>query len=324
MSNTRFIPLKDRPLSVILDTDIGPDCDDVGALVTLIDYSRRFGFPIIGVCNCTSNKAGTGAVDAVFRHCGLETPPLGQWSRPGFLDDAPCHKYNDALAEGFSPAYRDGTLPVEDEVTFYRSRLAAAEDDSVMIITIGMFNNLAALMASPADTISPLSGMELIRAKVNCLVSMAAILPKGREYNVICDPAAARTVFEGWPTMIYLSDFHIGTQMLTGYPHVTDPAAVAANPLVLAYHLYTKEWTHVRTGENSSYDLTAVQFAALGEGELYGLGEPGRLEFYAELPDVADATEFIPDGAGRCRFMIKRVENDVIRDSLNEILHKYC
>ena len=322
--NHVFESLKQKPRTVILDTDIGPDCDDVGALVCLIDYAKQYGFDIAGICNCTSNKSGMGAIDAVCRWCGIETPYLGQWSQPGFMDYDLCHKYNDKVAATFSEGFRDGTLKVDDEVTFYRRLLAAAEDDSLMIITIGMFNNLAALLRSTADDISPLSGLELVRAKVNCLVSMAAILPQGRECNVISDYKSAEFVFAEWPTAVYLSDFHIGWQIMTGYEHIQDPEAIAASPLTMAYHLYTADWTHLPLhGMNSSYDLTAIQFAAEGEGEHYVLGEPGRLEFYAEVPEQADATRFIPDENGKFRFMKKVATDEVIRDSLNAILRKY-
>ncbi len=317
-----FEPLSKKPRAVILDTDIGPDCDDVGAVVTLIHYAKTYGFPILGVCNCTSNAAGTGTIDAIFRHCGMETPPLGGWSHPDFMDDPACHKYNDAVAERFSPAYRDGTLQVEDEVTFYRRLLAAQEDDGVIVITIGMFNNLAALLASPADEFSPLTGAELVKKKVYALVSMAAILPEGREYNVVSDYRSAEAVFAAWPTAIYLSDFHVGVSIRTGYAHMTDPAEVEAHPLALAYHLYTQGWQGPE-GDNASYDLTAVQFAVLGEGELYGLNAPGRLEFYAEVPNLPDATRFIEDAHGNCRFMHKRVADEVIAASINEIIRAY-
>ena len=244
------------------------------------------------------------------------------------MDYDACHKYTDEVATRFSEGYRNGTLAVEDSVTFYRRRLAEAEDDGIVLISIGMFNNLAALLKSPADDISPLTGEELIRRKVHHLVSMAAILPEGRECNVICDYPAAETVLTGWPTPVFLSDFHIGSQMFTGYSHITDPAEVEKNPLVLAYHLYTRDWPLV--GDNSSYDLTAVQFAAegieSGDGAFYDLGECGRLEFYAapENPDVADATRFIPDPNGNLRFMIRKADKPTVAVSINEILHRFC
>ncbi len=320
--NKTFEPLCRASRAVILDTDMGPDCDDVGALATLIHYAKVYGFPIAGITNCTSNRAGCGTIDAICRHCGLPTPPLGQWSGQGFMDDPACHKYTDAVAERFSPDYQSGVLEVTEAVSLYRRLLSEAEDDGVVIITIGMLNNLAALMASEGDEISPLSGMELIRRKVYALVSMAAILPAGRECNVIMDYRAADRVFADWPTEIYLSDFHVGVTVHTGFGGM-DPAYVAEHPLALAYHLYTKDWTHIRVGDNASYDLTAVQFAVLGEGEYYGLSEPGRLEFYAEIPDLPDATRFISDPAGKCRFMEKRVSDDTLADALNSILHQY-
>lgn len=317
-----FEPLCKTPRTVLLDTDIGPDCDDVGALAVLIYYAKQYGFPIGGVCNCTSNKAGNGVIDAICRRCGIETPPLGQWHGKDFMDQIEHCKYNTAVAEAHSEAYRNGTLQVDDEVTYYRKRLAAAKDGEVMVISIGMFNNLAALLESPADDISPLTGVELVKAKVYALVSMAAILPQGRECNVMCDYKASEKVFNNWPTAIYLSDFHIGVNVKTGYPHITDEAAILADPLPMSYHLYTKAWNWEGAvkGQNASYDLTAVQFAALGDCELYGLDTPGDLEFYAEVPDLPDATRFIPNPMGNKIFMTKKVSDEEIADSLQKIL----
>lgn len=317
-----FESLAAHPRQVLLDTDIGPDCDDVGALAILIHYAKQCGFPIAGVCNCTSNKAGNALIDIVFRRLGMPTPPMGQWPHPDFMTEPQYCKYSGKVAEAFSEDYRNGTLPIEDAVTFYRRRLAAAPDGEVMMISIGMFNNLAALLESPADDISPMTGEELISAKVYAMVSMAAILPEGRECNVICDYKAAKKVFDKWPTPIYFSDFNIGFGLKTGYKHITDPDAVGADPLVMSYHLYTRDWPVV--GDNDSYDLTAVQFAVLGVCKLYGLGVPGRLEFYAAVPDrpdLTDATRFIPDPKGNRIFMTLKVSKDEIAESLNKILH---
>ena len=90
----------------------------------------------------------------------------------------------------------------------------------------------------------------------------------------------------------------------------------------MSYHLYTKAWNWEGAvkGQNASYDLTAVQFAALGDCELYGLDTPGDLEFYAEVPDLPDATRFIPNPMGNKIFMTKKVSDEEIADSLQKIL----
>lgn len=313
--STSFQPLSITKKSVILDTDMGPDCDDVGALVTLISYAKQYDFDILGVCNCTSNRSGMGTIDAIARHCGYPIENLGQWDQPGFMDDESCHKYTDEIAQRFSEKYAAGTLKVAPSVEFYRRTLASAPDDSVVIIVIGMLNTLSALLDSQPDAYSPLTGKELIERKVSALVSMAAILPQGRECNVLNDYKAAENVFSNWPTAMYLSDFHIGWQIITGFD-ANKPQP--QSPIYESYRL----WTDGRC-TNSSYDLTAVQFAVLGECDLYGLLEPCRLEFYDEGTGTPDATRTIPDENGRIRFMKKLVDDATIAASLNEHMYKY-
>ena len=65
-----YEPLKDVKRSVIVDTDIGPDVDDVGALVVLFKLAQKYDVPVLGVVNCTSNVYGNGAIDVVARYCG--------------------------------------------------------------------------------------------------------------------------------------------------------------------------------------------------------------------------------------------------------------
>ncbi len=314
--STSFEPLALTKKAVILDTDMGPDCDDVGALVTLISYAKQYDFDILGVCHCTSNRSGVGTIDAVARYCDYPIENLGQWEHPGFLDDETCHKYSDDIAQRFSEKYANGTLAIAPSVEFYRRTLAAAPDDGVVVITIGMFNTLSALLNSAPDQYSPLCGKELVAKKVSALVSMAAILPEGREFNVICDYKAAENLFTNWPTKIYLSDFHIGWQILTGY----DPADPRPDsPLYESYRLYT-----AGRCTNSSYDLTAVQFAVLGKCELYDLLDDAyRLEFYDAGTGTPDATRAIPDPEGRIYFMKKLVDDATIAASLNEHMNKY-
>ena len=313
--NSVFQPLALTKKAVILDTDMGPDCDDVGALVTLISYAKQYGFDILGVCNCTSNRFGMGTIDAVAEYCKYPIENLGQWEHPGFMDDPSCHKYTDHIAQRFSEKFNAGTLKVAPSVEFYRRTLASAPDDGVVIIVIGMLNTLSALLDSQPDEYSPLCGKELIAKKVNALISMAAILPQGRECNVLNDYKAAENIFTNWPTQMYLSDFHIGWQIVTGFD-AADPHS--ESPIYESYRL----WTDGRCN-NSSYDLTAVQFAVLGECEFYGLHDACRLEFYDEGTGIPDATRAVPDPEGRIFFMKKLVDDATIAADLNKHMYKY-
>ena len=56
---------------------------------------------------------------------------------------------------------------VDDALTVLRESLAQAEDDSVVIVSLGFLHNIAQLLRSSPDNISDLSGSELVRKKVS-------------------------------------------------------------------------------------------------------------------------------------------------------------
>lgn len=81
-----YEPLKRVKREILLDTDIGPDCDDAGALALLHHFSKKYGIRISGICNCTSNLYGCGAIDVIGRYCGADDIPIGMTDRKGFWD----------------------------------------------------------------------------------------------------------------------------------------------------------------------------------------------------------------------------------------------
>ena len=318
-----FESLKMKKRSIILDTDIGPDCDDVGALAVLFSYAKEYNTDILGVCNCTSNVYGSATVDALKEFCNAPDFKIGMYSKPGFVSyEAPRVKYSQYVAEAYSKKYNDGTLEILPHVSFYRSLLADAEDDGVVVVTIGMFNTFADFLRSGPDKYSELSGLELAAKKIHAVVSMAAILPEGREFNVVTDYPSAKFCFENCPVPMYLSDFHIGAPVLTGYSP-EEAAKHPHNPIVESYQLYTKGFQ--REGFNSTIDLTAVQFAFEGEGELYSLTAPGRLEFYNADPEQfeADATRYVEDENGKIYFMKKVASDEEIAKSIQARIDEY-
>ncbi len=313
--------LKMKKRSIILDTDIGPDCDDVGALAVMFSYAKENGVEVLGVNNCTSNKYGTATIDAIREYCEFPEFVIGSYSKDGFYADH--DRYNKYIAETYSTKYKNGTFEYLPHVDFYRSLLANAEDDGVVLVTIGMFNAFADFLKSGADEYSPLTGIELAKKKLHAVVSMAAILPAGREFNVLCDFEASKFCFDNCPVPMYLSDFKIGFSVFTGYsPEEADK--YKNNPIYESYQLYTAGWEKV--GFNRSFDLTAVQFAFEGEGELYSLTNAGRLEFFNEATDRfanADATRFIECEGGKIRFMIKNVSDEAIAASLQDRMDEF-
>ena len=312
-----FESIKMKKRNVILDTDIGPDCDDVGALAVMFSYAKELGVSVLGVNNCTSNPYGTVTIDAIREYCGMPEFKIGAYPKSGFYADA--MSYNKYVAENFSTKYKSGTFESVPSVELYRSLLSAADDDSVVLITIGMFNTFSDFLKSEADEISPLSGIELARKKLHSVVSMAAVLPAGREFNVLCDYEASKFCFENCPVPMYLSDFKIGHSVRTGWGTKAEHG-LSGTPIIDSYRLYNND------EKRASYDLTAVQFAFEGEGELYSLTSAGKLEFYNEAPDRLpnpDATRFVECEGGNIRFMIKNVPDEVIAASLQTRMDEF-
>ena len=97
MCISRFQPLKSHKRRIILDTDIGPDVDDVGAIAVLFTLAKRYNIEVAGIINCTSNTYGSGAIDALMNYCGYPNIPIGQYSKEEFLGESIF--YNKFLSE---------------------------------------------------------------------------------------------------------------------------------------------------------------------------------------------------------------------------------
>mgnify|MGYP005840655825 FL=1 len=121
-----------------------------------------------------------------------------------------------------------------------RRILASRPNKSVVFLQVGFSSNLARLLDSPPDAISPLSGRDLIAAKVSLLSVMAdAFQPiKGNRHlgwDIIKDIPAAKRIAEACPTPIIWSGFEIGIAI--PYPAVSierDYGYVPHHPLAEA------------------------------------------------------------------------------------------
>lgn len=311
MKKFLFEPLRTVRRSLILDTDIGPDCDDVGALAVMYYLAKRHNTKVLGVMSCSSSEYAPGCIDAINSYCGFPDIPIGTYKKPGLFEDYT--KYNKFIAENFSEAYKNGTLQVEDAVQLYRRLLANSPNNSVIIVTIGTLNNIAELMDSPPDAISPFSGIELVQNKVYSMVSMAGKYPNGPEFNIVQHPESAKRVFENFPVPVVYSDFDLGYTVKTGFKNI-DEDKYKDNPIYLSYKLYTDE-----TLENSSYDLTAVHFAFEGEGDYYNLSGPVRLTVDLE---ASGSNTFEEDGIEDSnQYLMRKKRTDIeLSHYLNNIL----
>ena len=250
------------PVSIIFDTDIGPDYDDVGAMTLLHAMADSGEVKILATVSCNVHENTVPCIDVINAYYGRTDIPIG--APPDGVNLTTWHKikWTEALPAKF-PHKLKSTAEAPGAVQVYRRALAAQPDTSVVVVTVGFLTNLAALLQSPADQYSELNGMELVRKKVKHLVSMAGgFVPDGssfREFNVYCDSVASITVFETWPTRIIFSGFEIGAKVLTGKRLIASD--IQNTPAKEAFTLCLREGDF---NGRQSWDQTAVLIAARG------------------------------------------------------------
>lgn len=245
-----YKPLCESGNSVIFDTDMGPDCDDAGAWAMLLKYAKKYGFEILGAANCTSNKYANGVIRAIANYFSAGEIYVGQYKGKDMLPDG--DKYNKAVTKKYFENEREA-CKAEDEVDFYKKLLSKAEKNSVIVITVGTFSNIARILDEEP---------KLFNSRVKAIVAMAGKYPEGKEFNVECDIPAAKTVLEKFENTLIFSDFEVGADVVTGFDDEKEN-----NPIYDCYKLYLEKKPYKR----SSWDLTAVHFAVEGEGKFYEL-----------------------------------------------------
>ena len=269
------------PVDIIFDTDIGNDVDDVLALGLLHALESRGECRLLAVTITKDSPLAAPFTDAVNEFYGRGTIPIGVvrggvTPEPGkFL---PLAVARDGATLRYPHDLVDAAAAPE-AVRLLRTTLAARPDRSVVVVQVGFSTNLARLLDSPPDDVSPLPGRDLVAAKVRLLSLMAgAFAPiKGNdrfgEYNIVTDLSAARKLAAEWPTPAIWSGYEIGTAL--PYPAVSieqDYRHAAHHPLAEAYVLYNPP-PHNRP----TWDLTSVLAVVRPDRGYFGVSEPGRV-----------------------------------------------
>jgi hypothetical protein len=192
------------------------------------------------------------------------------------------------------------TLP--DAVTLLRRTLAGRRDHSVVIVQVGLATNLADLLDSPPDDISPLNGLELVRQKVKSASVMAgAFTPRYQESrfleaNVRNGIDAMQRFTRNWPTGVPVvwSGFSIG--VAAAYPR----ASIARDFNYVEHHIVAESYL-LHSGPNHdrpTWDLTSVLQAVRPSDNYFSLSAAGRVS-------VADDgfTQFAAHEKGRDRYL---------------------
>lgn len=278
-------PNKKAPVAVIFETDMGNDIDDALALDMLYKYQDEGKINLLAISNNKNSPYSIPFLDVMNTWYGYPEIPLGtvkqgansEGDAKNYAELTLNYKENNQLAF-HSNLKKQQTI---NSVEMYRKLLKNQKDHSVIIISVGFSTNLARLLASEADQLSSLSGLQLVAKKVKFLSVMAGefnpnLENRFVEYNVAKDVNAARSVFEKWPTDIYISPFELGDSIrYPGKSIAHDFMELNPHPLVIAYESYQQ-----MPYDRSTWDLTSVLFAVErnAKGSSYfTISKPGKV-----------------------------------------------
>jgi hypothetical protein len=203
--------------SVIIDTDFASDADDMLAVRLGLIYQDLGFIDIKGIMLSTVYSKSPQAVSALCRWDGHNEIPVGMNTKTSVQVAG---QYVDKLCE-LGSGYSDYT----DTTKLYRKILSESQG-KVNIITLGFLQNIYDLMVSTPDEYSPLSGMELIQAKVDKLYVVGGNLNGSPSFNFYWTGDkvvnAAKNVNSNYPGEIVYLVTDSGADVWNGSYHNSD------------------------------------------------------------------------------------------------------
>ena len=288
-----------EPVRLIFDTDMGNDVDDALALAVIHALESRGEAKLLAVTISKDNRYAAPYVDLVNTFYRRPEIPVGAVANGKTPEDSamikvPAERRRPDGQYVYPHNLTDGrTAP--DAVRVLRRALAREAQGSVVVVVVGFSTNLAALLDSPPDVVSPLPGAQLVAQKVRLLSAMAGRFPTGDpEYNVKTDIPSARKVFDDWPSPIVFSGYEIGNALrFPGTSIENDFAWVSEHPVADAYRNYMR-----MPYDRPTWDLTAALYAVRPSREYFGLSAPGRVTV-----DDHGRTIFTESEGGKHRYL---------------------
>ena len=310
---------------LIIDTDLGFDCDDAGALAIANMLKNKGELEILAVTHSVNKKIGCDAIKLVndyYKNAGI---PVGVAERYALNADrfyeefyAKFHYAESFPGWGEKPTFykilNKFDLGKYENVVYRSAKeiiigtLEKSEDKSVTVVCIGQANNVADVL----ETNGVLFKKKVKRVVVMCgnfndydyEYRLGDMYWKG-EFNVLLDIHSMQRLFAERDLPIYVLDFNQGFDVLSGAPLQSQ----TDNPVKTAYFVHGN-------GTNfnlPSWDIMAVMFASGEFTDMFSLGEKGSVTV-----DDNGKTTF-RQGNGEHRLIYRKTEQKAFADCINEL-----
>jgi inosine-uridine nucleoside N-ribohydrolase len=249
-------------VKIIFDTDLGGDCDDLGALAMLNHFIDRNECELLAVMCWSTEQYAVEAIDAVNRYYGHPEIPVAVRKGEKYYDP---NCYSKPIADKFP--HQVSFENALETTALYRKILSSSKNKSIKIVAVGPLKNIEDLLKSGPDNYSSLNGVELIKKKVREFVIMGGQFPEGQnEWNFNGNmPGVTKYVIPNIAVPIIFTGFELGSAIKTG--EVFNDLDMNT-PLYIGFRHFSEfaPWMKDlyvpgRITKNSTFDQTAVLYA---------------------------------------------------------------
>jgi hypothetical protein len=213
--------------NLILGSDFTTDTDDCYAFGLAAALVQRNEVVFLCAMNDTYNSAPAAAISAELIYGGLSNVTVGAYTaNSSIVASGQAYATNITNVWPGAIASQNGILYGNNSITVARQKLASAANGSVLWVEIGSSANVYAVWESAADGISPLTGAQLMTAKIGKFVQMGGEQTSGGpEYNMAYSPATnivfADMASAGIP--VYFFPYQMGMDLSTNPSAYTVP-----------------------------------------------------------------------------------------------------
>ena len=313
-----------KPVKIIFDTDIGGDCDDAGTLAMLHRLCDRGEAELLAVTHCFDTPYLAGCIDAINQYYGRVVPVGINYGNKAEDNGVYAVALSEKYPNRYPPEVYNTDRSAPDTLAVLRKTLSEAEDQSITFVVTGSLSSMARLVLSEGDEISPLSGKELIKAKIVRTIVMGGrffeswpmtIYPDGNvegmpvtwEWNIRSSGLKdSQTAVSLWPGELVFSSYEIGSYIFTmsNYPS----RAKEDDPVALAYMI------HNGGRGRCSWDHTAM-LEAIRPGKYWSYHKFGKISVDEDL-----VTHWNPDENSRHTYLLPKEDYEDIRKTIDAII----
>lgn len=315
-------------VNVIIDTDVGSSFDDLFTLDLAARFHKENKINLLAVMLDRPDYSGLNGegefmkfLDAYMFGMGVGDIPLGKSTPFTSSEKVEVITPYWQLADGefMKNTGRDlnGFLSA---VSLYRKLLYEAKDNSVVICSLGFFNNIYALLKSEkncnGDGID-MTGYELISKKVKELRIMAgsfddSLKETGHgEYNVYGDILSAKYIFENFNAPVICTTWEVGLKLEYLASDVFEDCKKGGNGVIEATY---KNWPTLPEGYiNRLWDIMTL--LPLVDENVAKLSSRGKVS----VDEVTGVTTFT-EGEGNVRYQLaEELSSEYVINKLRSI-----